>query len=85
VTNRTLGALILAYAEFAYNMVQSKPTNFSPFKIFYGIEPLSPLDHIPRPLDEKPSVETSKRVEEIKHLHEQVRLKIEKFNASYQA
>jgi len=36
-------------------------------------------------LDEKPSVEASKRVEEIKRLHETIRLKIEKSNASYQA
>jgi len=53
----------------------------SPFKIVYGIEPLSPLDLIPRPLDGKPSVEASKRVEEIKHIHEQVKLGIEKSNA----
>ena len=36
-------------------------------------------------MDDKPSVEASKRVEEIKHLHEQVRTRIEKANASYQA
>jgi len=57
----------------------------SSFKIVYGIEPLSPVDLIPTPLDEKPSVEASKRVDEIKRLHEQVRLKIKKSNASYQA
>jgi len=75
--------LTLPYDEFAYNMAASKTTGLSPFKIVYGVEPLSPLDLIPRPLDEKPSVEASKRVEEIKHLHEQVKLKIEKSNASY--
>jgi len=53
-------------------------------KIVYGVEPLSPLDLIPRPMDEKPSVEANKRVKEIKHLHKQVKLKIEKSNASYQ-
>jgi len=46
---------------------------------------LNPLDLIPRPLDEKPSVEANKRVAEIKHLHEQAKLKIEKSNASYHA
>jgi len=39
----------------------------------------------PRPLESKPSPEASKRVEEIQHLHEQVKLRIEKSNASYQA
>ena len=38
-----------------------------------------------RSTDEKPSVEASKRVEEIKHLHEQAKLKIKKSNASDQA
>ena len=97
MTNRTLGALlralikfnsnawdrILPHAEFAYNMAPSKTTNLYPFEIIYGVEPLGPLDLIPRPLDEKLSVDTSKRVEGIKHLHEQVKLKIEKSNASY--
>ena len=77
--------LILPHAEFAYNMAPSKTTSLSPFKIVYGVEPLCPLALIPRLLDEKPWVEASKRVEEIKGLHERVKLKIEKANASYQA
>jgi len=99
VTNRTLGALwralikfdskawdlILSHAKFAYNMAPSKITSLSPFKIVYGVEPLSPLDLIPRPLDEKLCMEASKRVDEIKRFHEQAKLKIEKSNASYQA
>jgi len=63
-------------------MAPSKTTGLSPFKIVYGVDPLSPLDLIPRPLDEKSSMEASKRVEEFKCIHEQVRLKIEKSNAS---
>jgi len=63
----------------------SKTTDLSPFKIVYGVKPLSPLDLIPGPLDKKPSVEASKRVDKIKHFHEQVKLKIKKSNASYQA
>jgi len=99
VTNRTLGALlrslikshskawdlILPHAEFAYNMALNKTTGFSPFKIVYGVEPLTPLDLVPRPMDAKPSVEARKRVEEIKQLHEQVKERIKKSNASYQA
>jgi len=84
-TNSKAWDVILPHVEFAYNMAPSKTTGLSPFKIIYGVEPLSLLDLIPRPLDEKPSVEASKRVEEIKRLHEQVKLKIEKSNASYQS
>jgi len=84
-TNSKAWDLILPHAKFVYNMAPSKTTGLSPFKIVYGVDPLSPLNLIPRPMDEKPSVEASKRVEEIKQLHEQVKLKIEKSNASYQA
>jgi len=84
-TNSKAWDLALLYVEFSYNMKTSKTTCLFPFKIAYGMEPLSPLDLSPRSLDEKPSVEASKRVKEIKHLHEQVRLKIEKSHASYQA
>ena len=77
--------LLLAHAEFAYNMAPSKTTGLSPFKVVYRVEPLSPLDPLPRPLDGKPSVEANKRVEEIKRLHDRVKSKIEKSNASYQA
>ena len=84
VTNQTLRALlrallranskawdlILPHVEFAYNMAPSKSTGLPPFEIVYVVEPLSPLDLIPRPMDEKPSVKASKRLEEIKHLYE---------------
>jgi len=99
VTNRTLGALlralikshskawdlVLPHVEFAYNMALSRTTGLSPFKVVYGVEPLTPLALTPRPLESKPSSEANKRVEEIQHLHEQVKARIEKSNASYQA
>jgi len=99
VTNRTLGALLRAliktnskawdlmppYAEFAHNMAPSKTTGLYPFKIVCVVEPLSLIDLILRLMDEKSIVDASKRVEEIKHLHEQVKLKTKKSNASYQA
>ena len=69
VTNRTLGTLLrilikhqakafdllLPHAEFAYNKTPSKATSLSPFKVVYETDPLSPLDLIPRSLDQKPS------------------------------
>jgi len=45
---------------------------------------LSPFDLVPREMNEKPNVEASKRVEDIQRLHEMVKSKIEKANASYQ-
>ena len=84
-TNSKAWDLILPHVEFAYNMTPSKTISLSPVKIVYAVDPLSPLDLILRTLDEKPSVEFSKRVDEIKCLHEQVKLKIKKSNSSYQA
>jgi len=99
VTNRTLGTLLralikrhakawnllLPHAEFAYNKAYSKATSVSPFKEFYGINLLSPLDLTPRPLDQKLSANATVRVEEIQKLHELVKGIIEKTNVSYQA
>ena len=99
VTNRTLGTLLrvlirnqakawdllLPHAEFAYNKTPSKATGLSPFKVVYGIEPLIPLDLIPRPLDQRPSADAMERVKEIQKLHELVKAKIEKNTLSYTA
>ena len=99
MTNRTLGTLLrvlikhqakewdllLPHAEFAYNKTPSKATGLSPFKGVYGTDPLSPLDLIPRPLDQKPSADAAARVEEIQKLHELVKAKIEKTTLSYTA
>ena len=98
VTNRTLGTLLrvlvksnvkaldllLPQAEFAYKTTPRKATGLSPFKIVYGVNPLSPLDLVPRGMNKKPNVEGSTRVDEIQKLHALVKCKIEKANASYQ-
>ena len=74
VTNRTLGTLLraliksntkawdllLPHAEFAYNMAPSRTTGLSPFKVVYGVEPLSPMSLVPRPLENKPSPVSSR-------------------------
>jgi len=77
--------LLLPYAEFAYNRAPSKAIGLSPFKVVYKIDPISPLDLTPRPLDQKSSADVATGVEEIQKIHELVRDKIEKTNASYQA
>ena len=98
-SNRTLGTLIralikphikawdllLPHAEFAYNKTPSRATGLSPFKVVYGIDPLGPLDLIPRSFDQKPHPDAAARVEQIKKVHELVRSKIEKSNEAYQA
>jgi len=68
VTNRTLGTLLrvlvktnvkaldllLPYAELAHNKAPSKTTGLSPFKVVYGVDPLSSIDLVPREMNEKP-------------------------------
>jgi len=77
--------LLLPHTEFAYNRASSKATGLSPFKVVYGIDPISPLDLTPRPSDQKPSADAATRVEEVQKIHELVRRRVEKTNASYQA
>ena len=64
--------LLLPHAEFAYNKVSSKTMGMPSFKVVYGFETLSPLDLVPKAMDEKPSMDASKRAEEIQKLHELV-------------
>ena len=99
VTNQTLCTLLRAFIkphakiwdlllpliEFAYNKALSKATSHFPFKMVYGIDPLSPIDLTPQPLDQKPSANAGARVEEIQKLHELVKARIEKTNASDEA
>jgi len=60
-------------------------TRMSSVKVIYGIESLSPLNLTPRPMDSKPNVEATKRVQEIQELYKKIKGKIEQSNASYQA
>ena len=67
VTNRTLSTLLrvlikrnikeweacLPIAEYAYNRARHSTTGKSPFEIVYGFNPLSPLDILPLPLQER--------------------------------
>jgi len=53
--------LFLPQAEFAYNRAPSKATSLTPFKVVYGIVPISRLDLTPRPLDQKPSTDVVAR------------------------
>jgi hypothetical protein len=71
VVNRTLSTLLrtiiqrnlknwedcLPFIEFAYNRSVHSTTDFSPFEIVYSFNPLTPLDLLPLPVDEKTSLD----------------------------
>ena len=97
VVNRTLPQLLctiiqknlktweecLPFIEFAYNRSVHSTTSYSPFEIVYGFNPLTPLDLLPLPINERASLDGHKKVEMVKKLHESVRHHIEKKNEQY--
>ena len=92
VTNRTLFALLrvlikknikewekcLPITEFAYNRARHSTTGKSPFEVVYGFNPLSPLDILPLPLQERINLDASARATHIKKVHEDTRNTIER-------
>ena len=91
VTNRTLSTLLrvlikknikeweacLPIAEYAYNRARYSTTGKSPFEVVYGFNPLSPLDILPLPLQERTNLDASARASYIKKMHEDTRHTIE--------
>ena len=55
-------------------------TNFSPFQIVYGFNPLTPLDLIPLPLSEVSSLDGKRKADMVKKMHEEARQHIQKKN-----
>ena len=58
-------------------------TNFSPFEVVYGFNPLTPLDLSPLPVSERASLDGTRKAEFVRQLHEKVRLQIEKITEQY--
>jgi hypothetical protein len=98
VVNRSLGNILrslllgktanwdahLSSAEFAYNSSKSKTTQFSPFEIVYGANPLSPIDLTPVVSNcPKPCIKAETRASEIVKMHEKAKANIMKHNAEY--
>ena len=49
----------------------------------YGFNPLTPMDLIPLPIDEKVSLDGNRKTQVVKTLHESVRQQYEKRNRVY--
>ena len=75
--------LTLPQAEFAYNRSIKRTTCKSPFKVVYGRNPITPLDLACITIVDHLSVEGDERSTQIKELHQQVRMQIEKHNRQY--
>jgi hypothetical protein len=73
----------LPFIEFAYIQSVHSTIDFSPFEIVYGFNPLTPLNLLPLPVNERTSLDGQKKVEMVKKLHESVRQHIEKKNEQY--
>jgi transposase InsO family protein len=66
VTNRTLSTLLRVLIkknikewEECYNRAKHSTTGKSPFEVVYGFNPLSPLDILPLPLQERINMDAS--------------------------
>lgn len=70
----------MPFIEFAYNRTMHTTTSDSPFEIVYGFNPLTPLDLMTLPVDGRSSLDSQKKVELVKFLHERVRLQIAQNN-----
>jgi hypothetical protein len=68
----------LPIAEFAYNRARHSTTGKSPFEVVYGFNPLSPLDILPLPLQERTDMDASARASYLKKMHEDTRHTIER-------
>jgi hypothetical protein len=51
-------------------------TTYSPFEIVYGFNPVTPLDLMPLPIDERSSLDGHRKAELVKSIHERFRLQI---------
>jgi hypothetical protein len=73
----------LLFIKFAYNRSVYSTTNYSPFEILYGFNPLTPLDLISLPVDERVSLDGTQKAQVVKDLHAKIWQRIEKKNEQY--
>ena len=53
-------------------------TQLCPFEVVYGFKPITPLDLLPLPIQERVNMEASKRADFVKKIHEKTKEAIEK-------
>ena len=73
----------MSFIEFAYNSSVHSTTDYLPFEIVYGFNPLTPLDLIPLHVDERVSLDCNKKAQVVKDLHAKIQQQIEKKNEQY--
>ncbi|XP_073300502.1 uncharacterized protein [Primulina huaijiensis] len=64
-------------------LMMHSTTNYSPFEIVYGFNPLTPLDLMSLPVSERLNMDGKKKAEFVRGLHEKVKANIEKRNEQY--
>lgn len=62
----------MSFIEFTYNCSVHSTTNYSPFNIIYGFNPLTLLDLIPLPVDERISLDGTQKAQVVKDLHAKI-------------
>jgi hypothetical protein len=62
----------LLFIKFAYNRSVYSTTNYSPFEILYGFNPLTLLDLISLPVDERVSLDGTQKAQVVKDLHAKI-------------
>ena len=73
----------MLFIKFAYNRSVYSTTNYSPFEILYGFNPLTLLDLISLPVDERVSLDGTQKAQVVKDLHAKIWQRIEKKNEQY--
>jgi hypothetical protein len=68
----------LPHVEFAYNRTVHSTTQLCPFEVVYGFKPITPLDLLSLPIQERENMEASKRAEFVKKIHMKTKEAIEK-------
>ena len=68
----------LPHVEFAYNRAIHSTTQFCPFEVVYGFKPITPLDLLPLPIQERVNMDASKRADFVRKIHVKTKELIEK-------
>jgi hypothetical protein len=66
------------HVEFAYNRVVHSTPQLCPFEVVYGFKPITPLDLLPLPIQERVNMEASKRTDFVRKIHVKTKEAIEK-------